>query len=640
MKYPNASVIIPTYNREELLKSTLLALSKQNYPKYKYEIIVVDDGNDETNKMIKKLNVSNLRYFKIKKLGCRCVSRARNFGIKKAKNEIIIFVDSDIIVTPNFVLEHVKSHNKDKKLVVIGYTSALETKREHNRKEIMKLVEKNYDKITGINVIPNYIDRMSEECLNNLNELEKPWEIFLTGNASVRRQCLLDVGMFDENFKGWGLEDIELGYRLIKWGLKFKLNRNALGYHIGTDIVLNPFLSPSSEKWNNYIKNMNYFLKKFNNSEVKKTLIELDKRMPNKFRLFKDEENIEKMIQLNNRKLAILFDKEISLLKGSKILKKWYKIEKNILKLEQKRNYEWKKIEPLENSRKEIERKIKLTRKNRVFNDLKGVEEDIRNLEKIRNTEWKKIEPLENRRRKIEKKKIELLKKKRIFNEWKEIGEERDKIEKMMNDKLKAIREPKRIELGEILEKEYLATKGELGEHVHVLRSEIRKYEKELALMWLEKFATIEREIIRLNGRESLLLKSKGLENIWKNLSEEKNEVERKIDEIRGGKFILIEDKIDELRKKRDSVIKNRVFSKLDGLGKERNDIQKKIDKVRSRKLTLIEDKIDELKEKRNSLLMKHSILKKWNELERERENVENKNQLLKIKLKKLELNR
>jgi len=356
------------------------------------------------------------------------------------------------------------------------------------------------------------------------------------------------------------------------------------------------------------------------------------------------KESLEKIIEFNIWKSSILNNKKNQILENSKILKKWNEIENKLFELEEERNREWKEIEKnirnLEKRREEIEKEIKLTRKNRILNDLKRLEENIRNLEKRRSREWKKIEPYENRRKDIESKKIELLKKNRILDEWKEIDKSKKKLQKEFNKKWKGVRVPKIIELGQMLEKEYLVTKGELTEPLHLLKSEIRRIDEELMSMWNKEFLSIDREIVRLTGKESLLLKSKGLENIWKKLNEEKDEVERKIDEIRGEKFILIEDKIDELRKKRYSVIKNRVFSKLDGLEKERNDIQKKIDKIRSRKLTLIEDKIDKLKLEMNSLLMKHGILKKWNVLEKEREDIENKNQLLKTELKKLELNR
>jgi GT2 family glycosyltransferase len=57
------------------------------------------------------------------------------------------------------------------------------------------------------------------------------WLYFLTGNASVRREHLDRVGRFDENFTGYGHEDLELGYRLQKAGLTIAYEPNAIDYH-------------------------------------------------------------------------------------------------------------------------------------------------------------------------------------------------------------------------------------------------------------------------------------------------------------------------------------------------------------------------------------------------------------------------
>jgi GT2 family glycosyltransferase len=57
------------------------------------------------------------------------------------------------------------------------------------------------------------------------------WLYFLTGNASVRRADLLRVGFFDEDFTGYGHEDLELGYRLEKAGIRIVYEPRAVDYH-------------------------------------------------------------------------------------------------------------------------------------------------------------------------------------------------------------------------------------------------------------------------------------------------------------------------------------------------------------------------------------------------------------------------
>jgi predicted glycosyltransferase involved in capsule biosynthesis len=43
-----------------------------------------------------------------------------------------------------------------------------------------------------------------------------PWHHLVTGNASIGKKMLVDTGMYDEDFKGYGCEDYELGYRIAK----------------------------------------------------------------------------------------------------------------------------------------------------------------------------------------------------------------------------------------------------------------------------------------------------------------------------------------------------------------------------------------------------------------------------------------
>ena len=99
------SVIIPTYNREKLLKNCLLSLLYQDYPKKYYELIVVDDGgNDGTLDMVKGLDINlDFKYvywprnkpYVFGEAGNRA-GPARDLGVKFSGGELLIFLDSDI----------------------------------------------------------------------------------------------------------------------------------------------------------------------------------------------------------------------------------------------------------------------------------------------------------------------------------------------------------------------------------------------------------------------------------------------------------------------------------------------------------------------------------------------------------------
>jgi glycosyltransferase involved in cell wall biosynthesis len=194
-----ASIVIPTYNRKSILEKCLEALFNQDYPNDKYEIVLIDDGStDETDKMVASLDPPcRLRYVRNnKRLG---VPKSRNRGIRLARGKYIICVDSDIIVLPEFAQEHLKYHHLYGDGIVNGeliYISSLEQVGK-KRKGVWDISFSSFD----------------------------------TANVSVRKKHIDKVGGFDVDLLPYGWQDVELGCRLKKIGLKSRKNPEAVGYH-------------------------------------------------------------------------------------------------------------------------------------------------------------------------------------------------------------------------------------------------------------------------------------------------------------------------------------------------------------------------------------------------------------------------
>ncbi len=94
------SVIIPTYNRSLQVVNAIRSVLDQTSHLKKLEIIVVDDGStDDTEKKLKDLNIKELTYYKIDHTGKP--ARARNYGARQAKGEVLAFLDSDDTWKPN-----------------------------------------------------------------------------------------------------------------------------------------------------------------------------------------------------------------------------------------------------------------------------------------------------------------------------------------------------------------------------------------------------------------------------------------------------------------------------------------------------------------------------------------------------------
>ncbi|MCK9430797.1 MAG: glycosyltransferase, partial [Candidatus Omnitrophica bacterium] len=92
------SIVIPTYKRYDLLKQCLDSVLQQDYPLTEYEVIVVDDAQDDRVKALLdqlKEKHPNLQYLAQNHRG---PAVARNLGIRFSSGEIVGFIDDDCLV--------------------------------------------------------------------------------------------------------------------------------------------------------------------------------------------------------------------------------------------------------------------------------------------------------------------------------------------------------------------------------------------------------------------------------------------------------------------------------------------------------------------------------------------------------------
>lgn len=126
------TICIPTYNREKTLKRTLKSLVVQT--DQDFEILVIDDGSeDETYNLIENnFNLSNLKYYRKENGGKHT---ALNMGIKNAKGQYFMILDSDDFLVPTCV-EQLKQivNSREYKLIqgcigIIGKSKQIKSKR-------------------------------------------------------------------------------------------------------------------------------------------------------------------------------------------------------------------------------------------------------------------------------------------------------------------------------------------------------------------------------------------------------------------------------------------------------------------------------------------------------------------------------
>jgi len=191
------SVVIPTYDRTVKLKATLDSLKKQDYPKDKIEVIVVDDCSPRSPKELVlsyKGEFNKIVYLQNKKNSGPAFSRNR--GIEKARGEIIFFTDDDGIASKNWISEFVKFYEKHKNVAGIGGPLTSATNNLIAKIELLK------DNFLGLR--------------KNRVMIGRNISVGFTSNMSYRKEVLDKCGYFNENYKAPAGEDKELVERVAK----------------------------------------------------------------------------------------------------------------------------------------------------------------------------------------------------------------------------------------------------------------------------------------------------------------------------------------------------------------------------------------------------------------------------------------
>lgn len=250
------SIVIPTFNRASTLARTLDHIESQTVSTESYEVIVVDNASTDDTRTV--LEAKSRKYFNLKFLfqAKPGAAATRNAGLRQATGDVVLFIDNDIIAEPDLIERHLAYHNEFPRSAVIG------------------------------NVIAPWNDSV-DPFLRYLRHrgIYNPYTIasgpldfsyYHTGNVSTPRSLLLEAGGFNEDFFLYGMEDIELGYRLERLGARMINGERArathqyfptyeefidrceqAGYSLGKLIELHPALEKrfvENGKWTKFLK--------------------------------------------------------------------------------------------------------------------------------------------------------------------------------------------------------------------------------------------------------------------------------------------------------------------------------------------------------------------------------------------------
>jgi glycosyltransferase involved in cell wall biosynthesis len=227
---PSASVIIPTYNRSQELVRTLECLARQDIHRSEFEVIVTDDGSsdDTASAAISFAGKLRLKYCYHEDQGFTAAA-ARNAGARLATADILIFIDGGVLLGPGFVRSHLAEHRPAAHRAVLGYIYGFSPYR--SMAGLASMLERcsPEDVVARHRDNPDFIDWRDVELAKHgydLSNFSVPWMFFFTGNCSVAASDFRAAGEFDEEFVGWGCEDLDLGLRMFKRNIALVVSKN------------------------------------------------------------------------------------------------------------------------------------------------------------------------------------------------------------------------------------------------------------------------------------------------------------------------------------------------------------------------------------------------------------------------------
>jgi glycosyltransferase involved in cell wall biosynthesis len=233
----DAAVIVTTYNWPEALRMTLRSIERQ--VEIPFEVVIADDGSaEETRQVVQETYTrSNLRWRHVRHndKGIR-QARIKNLGVLYSTAPYLIFIDHDVVLHPNFVMDH---------LMLAGKGRFLQGKRSFLPRDFSETILSRgiIPRISPF--LPGLENRKNAVRLPRLGDIfarNRGFQTALRGcNLSMHRDDFLAVDGYDETFdQCWGREDSDICYRLFHSGVLCRnLWFSALQYHLYHPVTKN-----------------------------------------------------------------------------------------------------------------------------------------------------------------------------------------------------------------------------------------------------------------------------------------------------------------------------------------------------------------------------------------------------------------
>lgn len=217
---PFVSVVLPTFRRTDTLGKVLGALAEQDASALaRAEVVVCDDGSGDATETVLREAAGSARYplawVSLARNGGP--ARARNEALRRARGAVVLLIGDDIVPGAGFLDRHVRWHERHPEpgAALLGLTT---WPPELASDPFLRWLEHG-----GRRYFFNYRDLPEDRPASAMH--------FYTCNVSFKRALLDRAGPFDEDFPFASHEDLELGWRLERAGMRLWFDRGALAHH-------------------------------------------------------------------------------------------------------------------------------------------------------------------------------------------------------------------------------------------------------------------------------------------------------------------------------------------------------------------------------------------------------------------------
>lgn len=201
------SVVVTTSpGREANLQACLQQLTQQDHPEF--EVLVCDDGSAEGGRVVQSFTKQlSLRYFY--RPNDMRVARSRNQGMEAAKYKQWVLIDGDVLLNPKALTAYAQLLEKQPERLWAGYFGSVKNYTAPSCWQPHRTV--------------NYLDKRyalySRQQLQPCAEFRtEPGNGLWSGNFALHADVGNALKGFDTSFVGWGVEDVEFGYRALNTG--------------------------------------------------------------------------------------------------------------------------------------------------------------------------------------------------------------------------------------------------------------------------------------------------------------------------------------------------------------------------------------------------------------------------------------